>query len=218
VATEAGRAQILEMVDSLGELFAGRVAQFRNVSVDKVKSDFGQGKMLIARQAVAAGMADEISSFEPLVARLAATASPRAYISVKETTMENPTDSPPAPAPAPVAMPAPAAAAAPAIPAVPAMTERQRILAIQSSEEGKGREILANLLAFEFDFSVEDCRRIMAAAPPGAKGNPLEAAMRQVPNPRIGPGTGEDNNSPQAEAQRILAFVPKERRVRAANE
>jgi len=220
-ATDEGYAQIQTMVNSLGDLFVEQVAKFRGVTADKVKSDFGQGGLLPAGQAVGAGMADEITNFEPLVARLAAGPSARAYITVKETPMNDPT---PAPAPLPptsAAAPdaaAPAASPNPPVAAAP-MSERQRMLAIVRSEEAQGRENQANILALETDVSVELCRRILAAGPlPTMHTNPLEAAMRQVPNPQVGPNDGQEQNSPQAEAQRILAFVPKERRARAINE
>src|SRR4030095_5855434 len=87
-STEAGRAQILEVVDALADVFIGRVAAFRSISAEDVLARYGQGKILPAQQAMAAGMADEILSFEPLVARLAAEASPtRAVITVKENSM-----------------------------------------------------------------------------------------------------------------------------------
>ena len=117
VATEQGRSQILETVDGLSKaLFIGRMATFRNQSTAKaVQANFGQGKQFIARQAVGAGMADGIDSFEPLVARLAADRAPRAYsFSAHQEVQpmaEILTTQPPAPQPPaqPVTPPAPAA-------------------------------------------------------------------------------------------------------------
>jgi signal peptide peptidase SppA len=207
-ATEAGRSQILEVVNSLADLFIGRVAQFRNVSVERVANDFGQGKIVPARQAIAAGMADEISGFEPLVARLAAAnASPRAIpIAAGEESMAEPTTT--APAAAEASQPTPAAAA-------PAVTDRQRIDAILNCEEAKGREQLAQKLALKTDHDLETCRELLRAVPVAAAppANPFAAAMAAVPNPKVGTGSGDSVDPAQAEAQRILQFVPKDRRV-----
>jgi signal peptide peptidase SppA len=238
-STEAGRAQILEVVDALAEVFINRVAGFRGITADDVLARFGQGKLIPAQQAMAAGMADEIFSFEPLVARLAAETSPRALITVsaKETSTMTPTTTtqqppaapptapaaiaptppPPAPAAAPAPTPAPVAAA-PTPP--PPMTERQRISAILTCPEAQGREGLAQMLALETEESVEVARRILGASPKAVAGmsapapNALAAEMAKLKNPQVGPDGGSANDdSPQAEASRVLAFVSPARRI-----
>jgi len=92
--------------------------------------------------------------------------------------------------------------------------ERQRITAILTCEEARGREDLARVLALETNNSLEAVKKILTAVPVAAKPvNALEAHMAQVPNPKVGLGNevaAEDNNA--AEVQRILAFVPKSRR------
>lgn len=77
-ATEAGSAHIQAMVDRLAEEFVSNVAAYRGVSVAKVLADFGQGGVLMGADAVAAGMADRVGSFEQTLARLAgrSTAGP----------------------------------------------------------------------------------------------------------------------------------------------
>jgi len=225
VATEAGRSQIQELVDSLEAVMLDQIAAFRSTTVDTVAANFGQGKMLIASDAVAAGMADEILSEEPLVTRLAAANAPRVLIanSQKETTtMQDPT---PAAAPAATAAPA-ASTATPATPAVTATpapgAERQRIAAILALPEAQGREGLARMLALETDNPVDIARNILAAAPvataaPPPARNPLAAAMEQVPNPKVGAGNPEEDDSPQAQAAKILAFVPAANRRKVAS-
>ena len=58
--TESGVAVIKDRLNSIHEIFVGVVAQGRNVSVEKVKSDFGQGALLFAKSAINVGMADGI--------------------------------------------------------------------------------------------------------------------------------------------------------------
>lgn len=221
VATEQGRAQIQEMVDGLAGVFINRVASFRGISAEDVMAKFGQGKMLLAPQALAAGMVDEISSYEPLVARLAVDrGSPRASISTKEKTME-PTNPNPPVTPAPVAAAPPAVAPPAPAPAPPTMSEKQRITAILTCPEAEGREGLAKMLALETDETVEVARRILNASPKATTAaqapapNALAEQMAKLPNPQVGPA-GEANandDSPQAEASRVLAFVSPARRA-----
>jgi len=70
VATERGRAQIQSQVDSLATVFVETVARNRGVSSETVLSEFGQGGVLIGREAVQAGLADRLGSYESVVAEL----------------------------------------------------------------------------------------------------------------------------------------------------
>jgi len=65
--TKEGKEVILSMVDDLASVFMEAVASGRGVSVDKIKSDFGKGGILIGQRAVDAGMVDGISSFDEVV-------------------------------------------------------------------------------------------------------------------------------------------------------
>ncbi len=60
--TPEGKAVIQEMLDSLQSLFVRSVAEGRKVSVQTVQSDFGQGGVFLSRQALGAGMIDEIKT------------------------------------------------------------------------------------------------------------------------------------------------------------
>jgi signal peptide peptidase SppA len=219
-ATDEGRGQILEMVDSLADIFIGRVAAFRGVSVETVESSFGQGKTLVASRAVAAGMADEIGSFEPLVARLAAESTPRAIsIAAQEDTRMADTTLPavaqPAPAAPPEPTPAPVTALVPTGTLTAANPERQRIAAILNAPESHGRESMALALALETDLTPEAARRVLAASPvttPAPPANALAERMAHIANPTVGLGAAEDQETEAAEAARILAFVPKSQR------
>lgn len=68
--SEAGRAQILAYADTLAQVFLQAVATYRGVSIETVQSDFGQGDVLVGKQAVSAGLADSIGTFEGLMERL----------------------------------------------------------------------------------------------------------------------------------------------------
>lgn len=113
--------------------------------------------------------------------------------------------------------PPPAAAAAqqpPAAAAAQPTNERQRIAAILNCEEARGREDLARTLALETDLSVEAAVKLLKSTPVAARpANPLEARMSQIRNPNVGvqPAEGAEDDSPAAEVNRVLAFVPKNR-------
>lgn len=75
--TESGKDQMQNLVDRLADVFVETVARNRGVSVETVLSEFGQGDVYVGRNAVAAGLADRLGSFESLVADLAAGWMPK---------------------------------------------------------------------------------------------------------------------------------------------
>ncbi len=70
-STEEGMSEIKRELDSIENVFLSDVAKYRNVSVEKVKSEFGRGGVLIAADAIKAGMADRSGSFENVLSELA---------------------------------------------------------------------------------------------------------------------------------------------------
>lgn len=70
VTTEAGRSQVQTLIDALAQVFIEDVAQYRSVSVEDVVARFGGGDVFLATEAVARGMADEVGTFEGLIAGL----------------------------------------------------------------------------------------------------------------------------------------------------
>jgi ClpP class serine protease len=63
--TEEGRAAIRVMLDQIEDLFSTAVAVGRDTTVEKVNNDFGRGGMMLAQQALDAGMIDAIGSATP---------------------------------------------------------------------------------------------------------------------------------------------------------
>jgi signal peptide peptidase SppA len=68
-------AGIQSDVDTFGEMFVAAVAKGRGVKTSVVKSDYGQGAIVLARAAVAAGMADKVGTFGQAVQELARASS-----------------------------------------------------------------------------------------------------------------------------------------------
>lgn len=70
VLGDEARAAIQADVDAYGGMFHRAVAKGRGVAVEKVRSDFGQGRMLMASDALARGMVDAVETFDDVIARL----------------------------------------------------------------------------------------------------------------------------------------------------
>lgn len=68
--SEQGQSAIQTQLDEMAEVFINRVARNMSVTADKVKSDFGQGGVMIGKTAVNAGMAHELGSLEKLITSL----------------------------------------------------------------------------------------------------------------------------------------------------
>lgn len=66
--TEEGRAAIQARVDDSYAMFTKAVARNRGVPLDTVRSGFGQGRIVGAREAVKIGMADRIATLDDVVA------------------------------------------------------------------------------------------------------------------------------------------------------
>jgi signal peptide peptidase SppA len=73
--TEIGQKMIQDQVDYLYSLFVNDQAADRGVSVERVLHDMADGRMFIGQQAIDAGLADQISSLDMLIAQLTATPS-----------------------------------------------------------------------------------------------------------------------------------------------
>ncbi|MBI9092191.1 MAG: S49 family peptidase [Desulfobacterium sp.] len=72
LGSKEGRAEIQGRADDLAGIFISQVAKYRGVTEEKVKSDFGQGGIMIAQKAIKAGMADRYGSLEGVITELQA--------------------------------------------------------------------------------------------------------------------------------------------------
>lgn len=71
-ASDTGKTEIQQRANDLESVFIAKVAEYRGLDIEKVKSDFGQGGMMIAEKAIKAGMADRFGSLEGLITELQA--------------------------------------------------------------------------------------------------------------------------------------------------
>ncbi len=90
--TEDGIKTIKAELDALEAQFIGSVAKFRNISEEKIRNDFGKGAAMIGHEALQRSMADELGSFESVLASLTVT-----FKNERNITMDKKTDTPAAP-------------------------------------------------------------------------------------------------------------------------
>ncbi len=67
-------AQMQKMVDDYYGMFVRDVARGRGKTENRVKSDFGQGRVVLAEEAVSRGMADRVATLDQVLSRLGAGA------------------------------------------------------------------------------------------------------------------------------------------------
>ena len=99
VSTPDGREEIQGTVDAMAKVFIDSVAEYRATNPEKVAADFGKGGIKIGADAVAAGMADRLGTFEGVLAQLSAGYSP-ATPTKAPAHVPNPREGKPTPRPA----------------------------------------------------------------------------------------------------------------------
>jgi signal peptide peptidase SppA len=71
---DEARVSMQQMVDDYYVAFTKAVAKGRGIGVDRVRGpDFGEGRMKLAKDAVASGMADKVGTLEETIARMSRT-------------------------------------------------------------------------------------------------------------------------------------------------
>jgi ClpP class serine protease len=71
VRTEPGRERVQALVDSLAEVFLGAVANGRGIERDEVLQNYGAGGVFVGAESVTQGLADDVTTYEALMASLA---------------------------------------------------------------------------------------------------------------------------------------------------
>lgn len=68
--SDAARERLQEMVDQYYAAFVGGVARGRGIPVAEVRTSYGQGRLLTAKEALAAGMVDRIATMDETLFRM----------------------------------------------------------------------------------------------------------------------------------------------------
>lgn len=72
------RGRVQTRIDALADVFVSSVAQYRGVSKDTVLATFGQGDVFVGQAAIDAGLADQLSDVEQVIASLQAQVNQQA--------------------------------------------------------------------------------------------------------------------------------------------
>lgn len=209
--TDDGRSRLQARVDALADVFVGKVAAYRGVSVETVLKEFGQGDVFVGQAAVEAGLADRVGSFEAVIAEMQSgkfrpstgTMNAAASGTTEESNMDKQNGAPAADTKPstltanqaveqhPQAAEALRTEAHAAGVAEGATAERARVQAILASEEAAGREELAQHLAFESNTPADAARALLAKAPKAAakaatQFDQFNAAMTREGNANVG--------------------------------
>jgi capsid assembly protease len=197
--SEEGRSKIQTRIDALAHVFVETVARNRCTDGETVMTQFGQGDILIGNQAVQAGLADHIGSFEGVIAHMMTLSHPPltlSSLSEKDVSMNFEifaTDYPDL---------------LKEIQNQASLSERQRIQAILLSEEAQGRTLLASHLAFETDLVPSAVLPLLSKASKEAEkpsGTSFEVFMGALGNPQISPSVAEEDD-PEALAKRLASY------------
>ncbi len=70
--TDEGLAEIRQELDVIETEFITSISKYRGLPTELIKNDFGKGGVMIGMKATAVGMADELGTFEEVIARMAA--------------------------------------------------------------------------------------------------------------------------------------------------
>ncbi len=86
--TEDGIKIIKAELDALEAQFIGSIAQFRNISEEKIRNNFGGGGVVIGHEALQRGMVDKLGSLESVLASLTVTSKNERNITMDKTKTE----------------------------------------------------------------------------------------------------------------------------------
>lgn len=162
-STEAGAARIQTMVDDLADVFISSVARNRGVSTETVIEKFGAGGVEVGKKAVALGMADEVGSFESVLASLKASGDKgRNPTRLGGFTMSEQNTG----------------LSAEEVAAKATATAQSRMKSILTADAGKALPTLASHLAYDTSISSDDAVKILVAA----KGD-LDTKAAEAPAP-----------------------------------
>ena len=218
---DSHRQKLQHRVDQIAQVFINGVANYRGISTERVINDFGGGDIIIGQQAVDCGLADRIGTLESVIAEIIQPSTKSMPILSHQATKENvmseqKNDNPNTANTKVNNTPEPTAEQITQLAAQAQQQERERLAAILNSDVAKGRETLAQHLAFKTAMATDEAQAILQAAPVtsatekvtshAANSTAFEKVMATTNNPRIEPNLNDDEDNVDAVAKRLAAY------------
>lgn len=75
--TEDAKAYLQSQVDAYNNMFVGALAKYRGVATSVINENYGQGRVVMAKDAKARGMVDKIATFDEVLAGLGVNNKPQ---------------------------------------------------------------------------------------------------------------------------------------------
>lgn len=231
--SDEGKARLQSRTDDLAAVFIESISRHRGVDPPTVIRDFGGGDVFIGKHAVTHGLADKVGSLEKTISNINPFQNPAhergsSFLLLEDSNMTDKTHKAEAPKMQTLSLDSLKADHPQLVESIKAegrneameegvrqgqQQERERIGAIVAAEAAKGREQLAQHLAFATDMSAEIALSTLEAAPmkvelkPQASVTGFEQAMASVDNPAIDPdGDEQEEDDADAVAKRIARF------------
>jgi len=221
-STPEGQAVQQAVVDAMETVFINAVAEFRGITPDKVKA--ARGGMLVGQNAIDAGLADRLGSLEGVIQSLNKTPSTNQSrkMDINTLKLQHPDTYQAVIAEGKALAQSELAEKTTAAATLAATAERTRMSAILACDEAKGREALAQHIAFNTAMTTDDAKAMLAASPatvitPEKPVNPLLSAMGNIKNPSVAPDKadggdgGDDATVALAHANNMAATLNKMR-------
>lgn len=232
-SSKDGKSRLQSRIDDLATVFIESIAKHRGVDPPTVIKDFGGGDVFIGKNAINSGLADDIGSLEQIINEHSNNQNPAklrgsSFLALEDSTMTDKNHKTEASEGQVLSLESLKTDYPQLVEAIQTeiiasandeaseqsvKKERERIGAIISSEAAKGREQLAQHLAFSTDMSADMALATLDASPVKAEASApvsntgFEQVMASVGNPAIEPDAPEqEGDDADAVAKRIAKF------------
>jgi len=231
--SDDGKSRLQSRIDDLASVFIDSIAKHRGVDPPTVLKEFGGGDVFVGKNAIRSGLADDVGSLENIIQQQINNQNPAklrgsSFLALEDSMMTDKTRKTEDAESHTLSLETLKANYPQLVEAIQSETvastqqqaaqqgiqqERERIGAIVSSEAAKGREQLAQHLAFSTDMTVDmalatlNASPVKTEAPSTATSTGFEQVMATVINPAIEPDAPEqETDDAEAVAKRIAQF------------
>ena len=231
--SDDGKSRLQSRIDDLASVFIDSIAKHRGVDPPTVLKEFGGGDVFVGKNAIRSGLVDDVGSLENIIQQQINNQNPAklrgsSFLALEDSMMTDKTRKTEDAESHTLSLETLKANYPQLVEAIQSETvastqqqaaqqgiqqERERIGAIVSSEAAKGREQLAQHLAFSTDMTVDmalatlNASPVKSEAPSTATNTGFEQVMATVTNPAIEPDAPEqETDDAETVAKRIAQF------------